>query len=62
MADIGRMEYVWRKKKENFLIVHKETHVTIGKSCKHVKFLQTNLQDNSNHELRVIDFLMKDNL
>lgn len=59
VADIGRTKYVLRKKKESFLIVHKEPHVTIGKS-KHVKVnTQSNLQDNSNHELRVINFLME---
>lgn len=53
LADIGRTDYVLRKKKKSFLKVQ-----TIGKT-KHVKFLQSNLQDNSNHELIAMNFLME---
>lgn len=58
MADIGRTDYVLRKKKESFLIVQKESHVTIG-TTKHVSFLQSNKKDNSNHKLRVINYSME---
>lgn len=38
--------------------MQKEPHMTIGKA-EHVTLLQSNLQDSSKHELRVINFLME---